>query len=80
MSAVARPADPHLRSAEIMLGFAVRGRTAARRLIDIHVDPARWTISSLLLDSGVWLPGKHVTLDPREVKTIDWIARIIELR
>ena len=80
MSAVARPADPHLRSAEIMLGFAVRGRTAARRLIDIHVDPARWTINSLLLDSGVWLPGKHVTLDPREVKAIDWIARIIELR
>jgi hypothetical protein len=81
MHGVPRPADPHLRSAEIMLGFAVRAQGAsAGRLQDIELDAERWAIAALIVDSGVWLPGRQRSLDPREVRSIDWIARTIDLK
>ena len=80
MGGVPRPADPHLRSGEMLLGSAVRqnGRTTGR-LQDIEIDAARWAVESLVLDSGVWLPGRRRVIAPREVRAIDWIARTIEL-
>jgi hypothetical protein len=81
MGGMPRPADPHLRSAEIILGFALRTNgTPAGRLKDIEIDAERWAIASLVVDSGVWLPGKRRVVDPRQVRSIDWIARTIELR
>ena len=81
MHGVPRPADPHLRSAEIILGFAVRAHgEAAGRLKDIRIDPERWTIAALVVESGVWLPGRRRALEPQEVRAIDWIARIIEVK
>ena len=80
MHGVPRAADPHLRSAEIILGFAVRaGGRAAGRLKDIELDAEQWSITLLVVDSGVWLPGKRRELAPREVRAIDWIARTIDL-
>ena len=80
MHGVPRPADPHLRSAEIMLGFAVRERgAAAGRLRDIEIDADRWQVASLLVDTGIWLPGQRRVVMPNEVRSIDWIARTIEL-
>ena len=80
MGGMPRPADPHLRSGEILLGFALRhaGRTSGR-LQDIEIDAARWTIAALVLDKGMWLPGRRRAVAPREVRAIDWIARAIEL-
>jgi len=75
-----RPADPHLRSGEIILGFAVRERgRAAGRLKDIEIDPQRWTIARLIVEDGVWLPGERRTVEPQTVRMIDWIARTIDL-
>lgn len=81
MHGVPRPADPHLRSAEIMLGFAVRrsGRNDGR-LKDIDLDPERWTVAALIVDTGVWVPGKRRVVAPSDVRSIDWIARTIDLR
>jgi hypothetical protein len=80
MRGVPRPADPHLRSAEMILGFAVRaGGRAAGRLNDIEIDAEHWSVASLVVDSGVWLPGKRREIAPREVRSIDWIARTIDL-
>lgn len=80
MAGVPRPADRHLRSGEILLGFTARqnGRTAGR-LQDIEIDAARWVVASLVLDTGVWLPARRRVMEPREVRAIDWIARTIEL-
>ena len=81
MHGLPRPADPHLRSAEIVLGFAVRLRGEhAGRLRDLELDAERWTIEALVIDSGVWLPGERRALSPGEVRSIDWIGRTIELR
>jgi hypothetical protein len=81
MAGLPRPADPHLRSGEILLGFAVRqsGRTSAR-LQDIEIDAGQWRVATLVLDAGVWLPGRRRVIEPSEVGAIDWIARTIELR
>jgi len=81
MHGVPRPADPHLRSAEIVLGFALRiqGKPAGR-LRDIEIDVERWAVSALVVDNGIWLPGKPRSLDPRQVRSIDGIGRTIELR
>ena len=80
MHGIPRPADPHLRSAEIVLGFALRAPgKPAERLTDIEIDIERWAITALIADSGIWLPGKRRTVDPRKVRTIDWIARTVEL-
>src|SRR5205823_1349037 len=76
----ARGADPHLRSTEIILGFAVRqGGRAAGRVKDVELDATRWSIAALCVDSGVWLPGTRRMLEPRAVRGIDWIARTIDL-
>ena len=81
MHGAPRAADPHLRSAEIMLGFAVRERgTAAGRLRDIEIDADQWKVASLLVDSGIWLQGQRRVVMPADVRSIDWIARTIELR
>jgi hypothetical protein len=80
MHGMPRPADPHLRSAEIILGFAVRERgRPLGRLKDIDIDPDRWTIAALIVDTGVWLPGERRSLDPHAVRAMDWIARTIDL-
>lgn len=81
MRGIPRPADPHLRSAEIVLGFALRTQgSPAGRLKDIEIDMERWAITALVADSGVWLPGKRRTVDPRQVRAIDWIARTVDLK
>ena len=80
MARAPRTADRHLRSAEIILGFAVReGGRAAGRVIDVELDAGRWSIAALGIDSGIWLPGRRRTLEPRTVRAIDWIARTIDL-
>lgn len=71
------PGDPHLRSAEVVMGFAVPGHGHLR---DIKVDTGTWTIASFIVDSGVWLPGKRSLLAPAEVAALDWIERAVELR
>jgi hypothetical protein len=66
------PGDPHLRSAEVVMGFAVPGRGHLR---DILVDTEAWTIASFVVDNGVWLPGKRSLIAPRDVAALDWIER-----
>lgn len=81
MHGMPRPADPHLRSAEIILGFAVRERGRPMgRLKDIEIDPEHWTIPALVVETGLWLPGEHRTVDPRAVRAMDWIARTIDIQ
>jgi hypothetical protein len=80
MHGTPRPADSHLRSGEIILGFAVRERGhAVGRLKDIEIDAARWSIAALVIESGVWLPGARRAIEPQRVRMIDWITRTIDL-
>ena len=54
------------------------GRTAGR-LQDIEIDAEPSLVASLVLDTGVWPPGRQRAIVPRELRAIDWIARTIDL-
>lgn len=72
--------DPHLRSAEVVSGFAVHGpRGRGGHLNDILVDTGDWTVRSLVVDSGLWLPGKRSLVSPSAVQGMDWIERSVEM-
>jgi hypothetical protein len=75
------PGDPHLRSAEVVLGFAVHGPPGrAGHLKDILVDTQEWTVTTFVIDTGVWLPGKRSLVAPEDIEGLDWIERAVELR
>jgi hypothetical protein len=81
MKGLTAAGDPHLRSAEVVMGFAVHGppgRTG--HLKDILVDSLDWAVKSLVVDTGIWLPGKRSLLAPQDIDGLDWIERAIELR
>ena len=81
MASITQRGDSHLRSSEVMIGSAVRtAEGAAGRLKDLLLDPASWTVAYLVDDTGVWLPGKRVLVEPRQVERIDWIGRAVWLR
>lgn len=76
MGAVRTTGDPHLRSAEVILGCAV---PRYGHLRDILLDTGSWAIASFVVDTGVWLPGKRSLVAPADVAGIDWIERTLEI-
>jgi hypothetical protein len=81
MASVNAPGDPHLRSADVVMGFAVYGPPGrAGHLKDILVDAQDWTVASFVVDDGIWLPGKRSIVAPADVAGLDWIERSVELR
>jgi hypothetical protein len=80
MAGLTARGDPHLRSAEVVMGFSVHGPPGhAGHLKDILFDSADWTVKSLVVDTGVWLPGKRSLVAPEDVEGLDWIERAVEL-
>ena len=81
MGAVTARGDPHLRSAEVVMGFAVYGPPGrAGHLKDILIDSRDWTVTSFVVDTGIWLPGKRSLVSPADIDGLDWIERAVELR
>jgi PRC-barrel domain len=81
VGALARVGDPHLRSAEVVIGFAVYGPPGrAGHLRDILVDSRDWSVAGLVVDTGAWLPGRRSLVAPGDVAGLDWIERAVELR
>ena len=73
--------DPHLRSAEVVTGFVVHGPPGrSGHLKDILIDTGDWTVKSLVVDNGVWLPGRRSLLAPSDVSSLDWIERTVEVQ
>lgn len=65
------PKDPHLRSADEMLGYDVETSDGAvGHLNDFIFDAADWTIHWLVIDTGVWVAGKKVLIPTSGVKQI----------
>lgn len=81
MGSVTVRGDPHLRSAEVVMGFSVYGPPGrSGHVRDILIDAGRWTVASFVVDAGVWLPGKRSLVAPADVEGLDWIERAVELR
>jgi hypothetical protein len=47
------------------------------QLHDAYFDFASWTVRHLVVDTGNWLPGRHVLVSPRAVASIDAVVQRI---
>jgi len=81
MTGIRACGDPHLRSAEVVTGFAVHGPLGrgGGRLKDLLVDTADWSVKSLVVETGIWLPGERSLVAPSDVQRVDWIERAVEI-
>jgi uncharacterized protein YrrD len=68
--------DPHLRSAEALTGYDVRGDgNEIGRLEDFIVDEDSWHIGYLDVKTGDWLHGRSMLIPTNWVKNISWAHR-----
>jgi len=73
--------DPHLRSSEVVSGCAIEARDgAAGRIEDLIIDPARWTVTGIVVGMRDFLQSRHVVLPPEAVESIDWPYRKVRVR
>ena len=40
---------------------------------EFYFDDDRWTIRYLIVDTGTWLPGRHVLISPTAIQEVDWV-------
>lgn len=81
MGAIEAHGDPHLRSSEVVMGCAVhRPQGVHGRVKDLLIDDVRHNVSCIVIDTGLWLPGRRLELAPSEVERIDWVERTVHLR
>ena len=77
--------DPSLRSAREVAGYRVQaidgeiGHVEDFILDDSAWDVGPWEIRYLVLDTGNWLPGRHVLIPPLWAESIDWESKKVEI-
>ena len=65
--------DAHLRSGQTVIGYHVQTRDGeAGRVIDFVMDDKDWAIHQLAVDTGHWLSGKKVLIQPSQIDRIRW--------
>ncbi|MGD8396555.1 MAG: PRC-barrel domain-containing protein, partial [Candidatus Eiseniibacteriota bacterium] len=66
-------ADPALRSLREVRDYAIHAVDGEiGRLDDLIVDDDGWLIRWLIIDTGHWLPGRHVIVAPDWIQEISW--------
>ena len=75
-----RPADPHLRSTEEVLGYRIQARDGdVGSVQDLIADDETWTIQYLVVDTSDWLPGKKVLVAPSWIQQVRWSERKVHV-
>lgn len=76
-----RPGDPHLRSVAAVSGYAIAATDGEiGHLKALLLDPADWVVRALEIDTGHWLPGRKVLVQPDAVTEIDHLERRLGVR
>jgi hypothetical protein len=72
--------DPHLRSTREVIGYRLQASDGAiGQVVDFIVDDTAWAVRSVVVDTGVWLPGKRVLLPLQRIKDIHWSDSTVEV-
>ena len=72
--------DAHLHSTSDVLGYDIQARAGAiGHVDDFLIDDRSWTIRWLVVDTGNWLPGKHVLVAPDWVEDVAWADRAVRV-
>jgi uncharacterized protein YrrD len=77
-AAAARAAevDAHLRSATEVIGYAVEASDGGIGSIeDFMLDDRSWSLRYAAIDTGNWLPGRHVLVAPQWIAHVSWAER-----
>ena len=73
--------DSNLRSVSEVRGYHVHAKDGdLGHVADFLIDDGIWEIRYLVVDTGKWLPGKKVLLDPRAAEAVDWAKSAVRLR
>lgn len=66
-----------LRSTQNLLGVAIHALDGEiGRVYSFLFDDEKWTVRYLVVDTGRWLPGRKVLIDPTALGHPDWPGRI----
>ncbi len=68
-----KPADPHLRSVNEMIGYRVQASDGdIGQVADCILDDETWTIRYLVIDTRNWWVGNLVLIAPRWIDQVSW--------
>jgi hypothetical protein len=72
--------DPHLRSAQEVIGYHIQALDGEiGHIDDLIADDDDWHIRYLVIDTRIWLFGKQVLVSPAWADTISWVERKIRM-
>ena len=73
-------ADPHLRSANEISGYALEAIDGAIGHVETFLfDDADWSVQAMVVDTTNWWPGGRVIVSPRWIESIDWSERRVRV-
>jgi sporulation protein YlmC with PRC-barrel domain len=65
--------DPYLRSTQDVKGHTIQASDGEIGTVDdFIVDDHTWAIRYLIVDTGIWLPGKKVLVSPQWIERVSW--------
>ena len=65
--------DPHLRSTNMVIGYSVKAIDGSIGDINnLMLNDITWQIDYMVVDTGLWWPGKRVLISPKWIKEISW--------
>jgi uncharacterized protein YrrD len=74
------PQNPHLRSSDEVSGYRLdTANGSIGHVEDIILDDQEWKVRYLEIDTGNWLPGRHVLVSPAWVQQIDWVDQQVHV-
>lgn len=75
-AADAAAADPHLRSSQEVIGYAVQARDGdIGHVNDFLFDAQSWAVRLIVVDTHNWLPDRLVLVPPNWIDAVDWSER-----
>ena len=73
-----KPGNPHLRSSNVVKAYSICASDGdIGQAEDFILKKKGWKISYLELNTGKWLPGKHVLVAPTWIRHIDWAKQVV---
>ena len=73
-----KPDDPHLRSSDVVSTYNIRASDGdIGQAEDFILGKEGWDISYLEINTGKWIPGKHVRIAPTWIRQIDWVKQVV---
>jgi uncharacterized protein YrrD len=66
-------ANSHLRSSNEVIGYDIQETNGSLGHVeDFLFDSRDWSIRFMIVNTGNWLPGKHVLISPQLIADVNW--------